>query len=234
MRDYLEFFSIFFFIGNFTGIYYKFYNRLIITNLLSFLYLPVLLGFELYTMFGYFIVNCIGFYENISISYKSQPNYLLNNSSILMFNILPIASLFLFPIYYLEKILLISLTSDTLQYVFGKYFKNLYITDIPKKYSFSPNKTLHGYLYGGLVTLVISLYFNIFNIWKTLFIIIFGFIGGQFGSYIKRKNNVKDFGSSLGEHGGILDRFDSTNFSISILTIELFLKKFIQETSLVS
>ena len=136
-----------------------------------------------------------------------------------MFNILPIASLFIFPIYYLEKILLISLTSDTLQYVFGKYFKNLCITDISKKYSFSPNKTLHGYLYGGLSTLIISLYFNILNITKTLLIIILGFIGGQFGSYIKRKHNIKDFSSILGDHGGILDRFDSFNFSISILTI---------------
>lgn len=41
---------------------------------------------------------------------------------------------------------------------------------------------------------------------------IIAFLGGFFLSYLKRKNNLKDAGTVLPGHGGLLDRFDSVLF----------------------
>ena len=43
------------------------------------------------------------------------------------------------------------------------------------------------------------------------------FFGDIFFSLVKRKNNLKDFSSILGGHGGVLDRLDSMFFFIVIL-----------------
>jgi len=86
----------------------------------------------------------------------------------------------------------------------------------------SPNKSVEGML-GGLVVAVLGmlLYTWILSLVTGLqanyfFAVIYGLLGalaGVFGdlcfSAIKRQTGIKDFGSIIPGHGGILDRFDS-------------------------
>ena len=105
--------------------------------------------------------------------------------------------------------------SDVLQYVFGKTLGRRRI--LP---SVSPNKTWAGFLGGiGAATLVgASLW------WATpfspleaaviaLLINLAGFAGGLVMSAIKRDLGVKDFGTLIEGHGGVLDRIDSLCFA---------------------
>lgn len=90
----------------------------------------------------------------------------------------------------------------------------------------SPNKTVEGFV-GGIVCAVIVgilfvvltdvhvTFFAIFGI--TAVLSVFGQIGDLVESALKRHFNVKDSGSILPGHGGILDRFDSLLFVWPIL-----------------
>jgi len=107
---------------------------------------------------------------------------------------------------------------DTLAFFFGSKFGEKKI--LPK---ISPNKTWLGSIAGFIGVLAfnfILLKFNIlyqenynFTVFDVLnFSIIFGIIGqlGDFlESMIKRELNVKDSGTILQGHGGVLDRMDS-------------------------
>ncbi|XOB61084.1 phosphatidate cytidylyltransferase [Campylobacterota bacterium DY0563] len=102
--------------------------------------------------------------------------------------------------------------NDVSQYIFGKMFGKHKI--IPKV---SPNKTWEGFL-GGLVTITIISGFlapfltplNTFYGFITGFIIgISGFFGDVVISSVKRDIKIKDTGTFIPGHGGILDRLDS-------------------------
>jgi phosphatidate cytidylyltransferase len=89
----------------------------------------------------------------------------------------------------------------------------------------SPKKTVEGSVGGILGSVVLCAAFGWFAI-PGLFVhcIIIGFLGGivsQFGdltaSIFKRKMGIKDYGSLIPGHGGILDRFDSVLFTAPLI-----------------
>jgi phosphatidate cytidylyltransferase len=105
--------------------------------------------------------------------------------------------------------------SDVLQYVFGKTLGRHKI--VPRV---SPNKTWEGTL-GGIAaaTLIGTLLWwaTPFSPWEAagiaLIINLAGFAGGLCMSAIKRDRGIKDFGSLIDGHGGVMDRIDSLCFA---------------------
>ncbi|MEO7241421.1 MAG: phosphatidate cytidylyltransferase [Variovorax sp.] len=108
--------------------------------------------------------------------------------------------------------------SDVLQYVWGKLIGKHKVA--PK---LSPSKTWEG-LVGGVASataLGAALYWATpFTPWQAalmaLTICLMGFFGGLVMSAIKRDRGVKDWGSMIEGHGGMLDRLDSVIFAAPI------------------
>ena len=113
---------------------------------------------------------------------------------------------------YLTFIILICISTDIGGFIFGRLLGGKKLTQI------SPNKTYSGAL-GSLFLSIIFGYcyysvfkaYLIFEINYFIFIMIISLIS-QFGdltiSFLKRKAKIKDTGSILPGHGGILDRID--------------------------
>ncbi|MGH9424382.1 MAG: phosphatidate cytidylyltransferase, partial [Thermoanaerobaculia bacterium] len=105
--------------------------------------------------------------------------------------------------------------SDVFQYVWGKLLGRHKIAPV-----ISPSKTWEGFIGGTLsATLLGTALWRVmpFTIWQTMgmaFIItLMGFLGGLTMSAIKRDRGVKDWGSAIQGHGGVLDRIDSICFA---------------------
>jgi phosphatidate cytidylyltransferase len=111
--------------------------------------------------------------------------------------------------------LLVVQSSDILQYLWGKLLGRRRIA--PR---ISPNKTWEGFL-GGVSTSTLlgtALYrATPFSPWQaagvSATITIAGFLGGLMMSAVKRRRGIKDFGTLIAGHGGVLDRIDSLCFS---------------------
>jgi len=105
--------------------------------------------------------------------------------------------------------------SDVLQYVWGKLLGRHKISPV-----ISPSKTWEGFV-GGVIsaTLIGTALWKVtpFTMWQAMgmaFVItVMGFLGGLTMSAIKRDRGVKDWGSSIQGHGGVLDRIDSICFA---------------------
>ena len=96
----------------------------------------------------------------------------------------------------------------------------------------SPKKTVEGSI-GGLVggLVIVLLYGLVFHFITEVtvnyyFLAVYGILGAvvsEFGdlsfSYIKRTRKIKDFGTLLPGHGGVLDRFDSVIFCAPLVEI---------------
>lgn len=108
--------------------------------------------------------------------------------------------------------------SDVLQYVWGKLLGRRKIAP-----EVSPSKTVEG-LVGGVVcaTLVgaglwwITPFSPLQSAVISLGITLLGFLGGLVMSAIKRDRGIKDWGTLIEGHGGMLDRLDSVCFSAPI------------------
>jgi len=114
--------------------------------------------------------------------------------------------------------LLVAQLSDVLQYICGKLFGRRAVAPV-----LSPNKTWEGLVGGGALACTVGLAlhgFTPFAAWQAgalaLVVVVAGFFGGLVLSAIKRSLGVKDWGSSIPGHGGVLDRLDSIAFSAPI------------------
>lgn len=107
--------------------------------------------------------------------------------------------------------------NDTGAYLAGRYFGKHKLFE-----RISPKKTWEGSIGGGILALVfgylISLFYHDLELIQWLivgFIIVgFGGIGDLVESMLKRSIGVKDSGTILPGHGGILDRFDGLLISV--------------------
>ena len=115
-------------------------------------------------------------------------------------------------------LVLVAQSSDVLQYVWGKWLGKTQIAP-----HISPNKTWEGFIGGvGCATLIGT------SVWwltpftpsqaaaVSLAIALMGFAGGLTMSAVKRDRGVKDFGTLINGHGGILDRIDSICFAAPV------------------
>ncbi len=115
-------------------------------------------------------------------------------------------------------LVLIAQLNDVMQYVWGKLFGKHPIAP-----QVSPNKTWEGFIGGTLTAVAVgtALY------WATPFsplvaaamslaITLMGFAGGLVMSAVKRDRGVKDYGSLIEGHGGVLDRIDSLLFAAPV------------------
>jgi phosphatidate cytidylyltransferase len=113
-------------------------------------------------------------------------------------------------------ILILTVINDFSQYLVGKKFGKLKI--IPKV---SPNKTWEGFLGGLVITtllmVVLAPVLTPLNWYEAiaagLLVSASGFVGDVTMSALKRDIGVKDSGTLLPGHGGILDRLDSLIFT---------------------
>lgn len=126
-------------------------------------------------------------------------------------------------------VICVSVLTDIGGYIFGKVFKG------PKLITISPNKTYSGMFGGYLMSLLLYFLIPIFdeyfvfdefwllinnNLVLTILIIsTISQIGDLLISYFKRLSSVKDTGSLIPGHGGILDRIDGMIFTFPFVFI---------------
>jgi phosphatidate cytidylyltransferase len=108
--------------------------------------------------------------------------------------------------------------SDVLQFVFGKVLGRH-----PVAPRLSPSKTWEGFLGGTLSAACIGALLHGLTPWgmgmallMALLLVALGFAGGLILSAVKRDRGVKDWGTLLPGHGGIVDRVDSLVFSAPV------------------
>ena len=143
-----------------------------------------------------------------------------------LYGLIIIFGLFVSTIYLFsfdKSLLLISLLivwiADIFAYFAGKFFGKRKLSA-----SISPGKTIEG-VYGAFVAnlifvLVLSSFYNFslfILIFLSLIIIPLSIFGDLFESQLKRNANIKDSGSLLPGHGGILDRVDGLCSTLPIV-----------------
>ena len=138
-----------------------------------------------------------------------------------------------FELYIFLLTILICIATDIGGYIFGNLFKG---PKINKR--ISPNKTYAGSIGGYLLSIILVYFFiqyssliaddlpNFFGkddfIW-ILFISTVSQIGDFTISLFKRKSKIKNTGSIIPGHGGLLDRIDGMLFALPFAYIYLYL-----------
>ena len=164
---------------------------------------------------------------------KPVTNYWITTSFTILYIVIPIYLLNLIHeisisegVPFSLSIFILIWTNDTFAYLTGMAFGRHKLFE-----RISPKKTWEG-LFGGILMTLVATYvlyhfYPDFGIVKWL---IFGFltsIAAVFGDFIesllKRSANVKDSGSLLPGHGGILDRIDSLLLVVPVIYVFLLL-----------
>ena len=121
-------------------------------------------------------------------------------------------------------------TNDTFAYLSGNLFgKHKLIERI------SPNKTWEGFIGGFVFTIIVGVFLdtqlfdgNSFWLWAAIIVSPAAVIGDLFESLLKRKNKVKDTGTIMPGHGGILDRFDAMFFALPFFYLWHIIYKYLE------
>ncbi len=123
-------------------------------------------------------------------------------------------------------VLFASQFNDIAQFICGKLFKGKWFKRglAPR---ISPNKSIEGAVFGSLLSALLA---TLLGIWLTPFawwlcfiaaygLAVSGIIGDLLESAFKRQHGVKDTGTILAGHGGVLDRIDSLLIGVPLFTL---------------
>ena len=110
--------------------------------------------------------------------------------------------------------------SDIGSYFIGKFFGKTSLSPI------SPGKTVEGLIGGIVCSILLAISFGFLLNWENSFLVgilygtlisLMALVGDLIESMMKRDAKIKDSGTFLPGHGGILDRIDSYIFTPSVL-----------------
>ena len=213
-------------------------TKRVLSSIILILIIPffIIKSLELFILF-LIIIFFISFYEWLKMTKKY---YLIFFGFIfLIFSFYSAYLIRIEDLNFFLFVLLICISTDIGEFVFGKFFKG------PKLTKISPNKTYSGML-GSFFLVIITSYLFISNfnlsfmryvdfdkdmilVLIALFISLISQIGDLIISYFKRNSKVKDTGKILPGHGGLLDRIDGMVFAFPFcyLIIKIFLIKFL-------
>ena len=203
-------------------------KKRLITSIILFTALMLLLNYNFVLLYCIILFGTISILEFTNLLKKINTNTVLKIFcvSIFIIYILYFSLLIFYNLNHGKEIkvitvfiLLICIFSDIGGLIFGKTFKG------PKLTSISPNKTISGSI-GSIISslIILFIFINLYNygipIYKlfilTISISVLSQAGDIFFSYVKRKARVKDTGSLLPGHGGVLDRFDGILIGLPI------------------
>ncbi len=131
--------------------------------------------------------------------------------------------------YFVLAFFFIIWASDT-----GAYLTGICIGKHKMFERISPKKTWEGFFGGMVFALIVGFIFNqvtendkLLELWQwlafALTVFVFGTLGDLVESMFKRSLNVKDSGSFMPGHGGLLDRFDSAIIAAPVAFVFLIL-----------
>ena len=124
---------------------------------------------------------------------------------------------------------LLIVASDIGSYFFGKSFGKRALSPL------SPSKTIEGLIGGIICSISVATFFAFLLNWQNPFIIgvfygilvsLMALVGDLIESMMKRDAKIKDSGTFLPGHGGILDRIDSYIFTPSVIYYVIIILKF--------
>jgi len=214
-------------------------RKRIITSIILFLIAIFCISIHKFVFVFILIVTLfVCFREWRNINYKYFKNKQHNNWKYFLLQFVGLVYLFIFlstsialrgnnseSITFFIIILCICIFSDIGGYVFGKVIGGKKLTKI------SPNKTISGSLGSFIFSIIPVLLFNLqnyidvsfeilsINIILCLIVSLVCQLGDLLISYFKRLNKVKDTGTILPGHGGLLDRIDGLIFAIPTVYI---------------
>ena len=174
-------------------------------------------------LFNFFIFICflITTYEWLKLSKNNFHKFFGTIFIVISFyTMLKIRNEFDRDYFHLLLVATICVSTDIGGYIFGNIFKG------PKLTKISPKKTYTGVMGSFLLSLIFTNLFldflsnvETFEFTKEMFLFILlvslvSQIGDIIISYFKRKSKIKDTGTIIPGHGGILDRIDGMIFAL--------------------
>ena len=214
----------------------NFINRILTSFILLLIFFFSLFSHQILWTFLIILAAILSFFEFNNLVKKKYKN---KKNKLLFFNFISFFYLIIFvmagydlyssPPVNLLFFLSICIFSDSGGYIVGKLIGGRKLTKI------SPNKTLSGSIGSFLFSIIpafifLTIYMQTENliyydenpaqlIATCLFLSLICQLGDLFISFFKRQANVKDTGSLLPGHGGLLDRIDGVIFVIPVAFI---------------